>query len=194
MIPEVSLIGQYWNDKRFINSWLQVGKQFNHEDYDHVLFSYHGLPNRQVDKVYDNDLCEDKPCEIEVNPENAMCYKATCFGTTRLIANGLGIPKQKYTVGFQSRLDNKWLEPFSDKLVEKFAKDGIKKLLVFSPAFTADCLETTIEIGDEYSEIFKEHGGEQLDLVPSLNADDIWAESAYQMIKDRMPEIPELQS
>ncbi len=106
--------------------------------------------------------------------ENKYCYKATCFATSRMLAERLNIPEENYTVSFQSRLDNKWLEPFSDKVVEQKAKEGAKKLLVFSPAFTADCLETIIEIGDEYQEIFEEHGGEKVQLVESLNTHPDW--------------------
>jgi ferrochelatase len=86
----------------------------------------------------------------------------------------LGIPKEKYTVAFQSRLDKDWLEPFSDRIVEDCAQKGMKKLIVFSPAFVADCLETIIEIGDEYDEIFRKHGGEKLQLVQSLNDHPTW--------------------
>ena len=86
-------------------------------------------------------------------------------------------------MAFQSRLDKKWLTPFSDKVIEERAKDGCKKMLVFSPAFVADCLETTVEIGEEYVEIFEEHGGEHLDLVPSLNAEDDWADAVTHLIK-----------
>ncbi|NBP70594.1 MAG: ferrochelatase, partial [Cytophagia bacterium] len=113
-------------------------------------------------------------CEEEVDEDNKYCYKATCYATTRLLAEKLNIPKERYTVCFQSRLDKKWLEPFSDKVVEECAKKGMKKILVFSPAFTADCLETTIEIGEEYQEIFEEHGGEKVQLVESLNSHPLW--------------------
>jgi protoporphyrin/coproporphyrin ferrochelatase len=86
----------------------------------------------------------------------------------------LGIPENRYTVCFQSRLDKKWLTPFSDEVVEQCAKKGMKKILVFSPAFTADCLETIIEIGDEYQEIFQHNGGQKVQLVESLNAHPRW--------------------
>jgi ferrochelatase len=132
------------------------------------------LPERHVDKVYNSGLCADHDCENEITEENKYCYKATCYATTRLLAEALKIPKIKYTVCFQSRLDEKWLKPFSDKVVEECARKGMKKILVFSPAFTADCLETIIEIGDEYQEIFKAHGGEQVQLVESLNDHPLW--------------------
>jgi protoporphyrin/coproporphyrin ferrochelatase len=182
VIPEVRVISQYYDHALYINAFVDRGKQFNLSEYDHVLFSYHGLPERQVDKVYDNDLCANHNCEDEVDEENKFCYKATCYATTRLLAEQLNIPKEKYTVCFQSRLDKKWLEPFSDKIVEECAKKGMKKLLVFSPAFTADCLETTIEIGEEYQEIFEEHGGEKVQLVESLNSHPLWIQCLKELV------------
>ncbi len=174
VIPEVTFISQYYDHPTFIQSIVERGLKYDHQDFDHVLFSYHGLPERHVDKVYSNGLCADHDCENEITDENKFCYKATCFATTRLIAAALNIPKEKYTVCFQSRLDEKWLKPFSDKVVKECAQKGMKKILVFSPAFTADCLETIIEIGQEYQEIFKGHGGNHLQLVESLNDHPIW--------------------
>ena len=170
VIPEIKVISQFWNHQGYIDSVVARAKTFEIKDYDHILFSYHGLPERQVDKVYEQtDLCSDQPCETEVNAKNKFCYKATSYGTTRLIAEKLGLKETDYTVCFQSRLDKKWLTPFSDKLIEEWGKKGAKKLLVFSPAFVADCLETIIEIGDEYQEIFEQNGGEKVQLVPSSN-------------------------
>jgi ferrochelatase len=185
VIPELSIISQYWDHPGYIKAFIERGKQYDWKEYDHVLFSYHGLPERQVDKVYDEGLCQSKNCEHEITEENKFCYKATCYGTTRLLAEGLGIPEDGYTVCFQSRLDKNWLEPFSDKVVEQKAKDGAKKLLVFSPAFVADCLETTIEIGDEYQELFEEHGGEKVQLVESLNDHPLWIDALEDLVKQR---------
>ena len=170
VIPEIKIISQFYDNSGYIDSIVEQTKQFDLGSYDHILFSYHGLPERQVDKVYeDTDLCADQPCETELNAYNKFCYKATCYATTRLIAEKMGLQEKDYTVCFQSRLDKKWLTPFSDKVVEEWGQKGAKKLLVFSPAFVADCLETLIEIGDEYQEIFEEHGGEKVQLVPSSN-------------------------
>lgn len=180
VMPEMRFISQYYAHPLFIEAFAERGRQYNFNDYEHILFSYHGLPERQVDKVYNEGLCSDHDCEKEITEENKFCYKATCYATTRLLAEKLGIPEEKYTVCFQSRLDKKWLEPFSDKVVIECAKKGMKKILVFSPAFTADCLETIIEIGDEYQEIFHEHGGEKVQLVESLNDHPLW----IQCLKD----------
>jgi ferrochelatase len=186
VIPELKIISQYWDDKGYIDTVVDRALQFDIPSYDHILFSYHGLPVRQVDKVYEDRRCDNHSCESEINDENRWCYKATCYATTRLVAERLGLSEKDYTVCFQSRLDKKWLEPFSDKIVEAWGKKGAKRLLAFSPAFVADCLETTIEIGEEYQEIFEEHGGETVDLVPSLNDHPLWVASLERMIHERL--------
>ncbi|UII22022.1 ferrochelatase [Fulvivirga ligni] len=182
VIPEMKFISQYYEHPKFIDAIVDRASKYKLADYDHILFSYHGLPVRQVDKVYNTGVCEGHDCESTITEENQYCYKATCFATTRLIAEKLGISESDYTVCFQSRLDKNWLEPFSDKVVEEWGKKGAKKLLVFSPAFTADCLETVIEIGDEYQEIFEEHGGEKVQLVESLNDHPLWVECLKELV------------
>lgn len=187
VIPEIDFISQYHDNSGFIDAFVARAKQYEISSYEHIVFSFHGLPVRQVDKVYDGDssLCTDHDCEKEMTRENQYCYKATCFATARAIAEKLHLKESDYTVAFQSRLDNKWLEPFSDKVVEEKAKAGVKRMLMFSPAFVADCLETTIEIGEEYQEIFEAHGGEKIQLVESLNTHPLWVDTLSDMIKDR---------
>lgn len=187
VIPEVKIVSQFYDHEGYIDSVVARAQEFDWKSYDHVLFSYHGLPERQVDKVYEgSDLCADQSCESAVTDKNKFCYKAVSYETTRLIAAKLGMPEDKYTVCFQSRLDNKWLEPFSDKVVEDQAKSGAKKLLVFSPAFVADCLETLVEIGVEYQEIFEEHGGEKVQLVPSSNTHDRFVDCVEDLVRTRL--------
>jgi ferrochelatase len=187
VIPEVKMITQFWEDEGYLNSFTERGRQYNIAEYDHVIFSYHGLPVRQVDKVYiDGNPCTDHNCENEITEENKYCYKAQCYATTRALAEKLNIPPDKYTVGFQSRLDKNWLTPFTDKVVVEQAEKGAKKLLVFSPAFVADCLETVIEIGDEYQLLFKEHGGEKVQLVESLNDDDNWVTAVKNLVEKNL--------
>jgi ferrochelatase len=187
VIPEVKFVSQFWNHEGYINSIIERTKAFDVKNYDHILFSFHGLPERQVDKVYEGtDLCEDQPCELEVNDKNKFCYKATSYATARLIADKLGLKESDYTVCFQSRLDKKWLTPFSDKVVEEWGKKGAKNLLVFSPAFVADCLETIIEIGSEYQEIFEENGGEKVQLVPSSNDHPLFIDCLVDLIEKRL--------
>jgi ferrochelatase len=183
VIPEIKVISQFYDDEGYISCFVQNAKKYNMTEYDHVLFSYHGLPERQVDKVYDDGKpCSDHNCENEITEDNKFCYKATCYATTRALAEKLKIPNEKYTVCFQSRLDDKWLKPFADKTVIEQAKKGTKKLLVFSPAFVADCLETTIEIGHEYQQLFVQNGGEKVQLVESLNDSDMWVETVKNLI------------
>lgn len=186
VIPEISIVSQFYDHPAYIDSIVERAKAFNLPDYDHVLFSYHGLPERQVDKVYNEGLCSDHDCESEITEENKFCYKATSFATTRLLAEKLGLKESDYTVCFQSRLDEKWLKPFSDKVVEEQGKKGAKKLLAFSPAFVADCLETIIEIGDEYQEIFEENGGEKVQLVPSSNDHPRFVDCLEDLVRKRL--------
>ncbi len=187
VIPEIKIISQFWDNKGYIDSIVHNAEKFDLKSYDHILFSYHGLPERQVDKVYEGtDLCSDQPCETTINEYNKFCYKATAYATTRLVAERLNIKENEYTVCFQSRLDKKWLTPFSDKVVEEWGKKGAKKLLVFSPAFVADCLETIIEIGVEYQEIFEENGGEKVQLVPSSNDHPLFINGLTELIKERL--------
>ena len=128
-------------------------------------------------------MCADHNCEMEVTQDNKFCYKATTYETTKILAKKLNIPEDKYIVTYQSRLTNKWLSPFTDEVLESLPKDDKKNVLVFSPAFTADCLETIIEIGDEYKELFEKSGGENLDYVESLNYSDLWADAIIDIIK-----------
>ena len=123
-IPELRITGQFFDHAKYIQAFVERGKRYPSEDYDHVLFSFHGLPVRQVDKVYDDGSCDSHGCEYEVTDDNWLCYKATCFSTARSIASGLGIKDDGYTVAFQSRLDKNWLMPFSDKVVAERAKLG----------------------------------------------------------------------
>jgi len=183
IIPEIKIISQFYDNEGYLDTIVAQAKKYKLNDYDHVLFSYHGLPVRQVDKVYSNGrLCEEHNCETEITTENKYCYKATCYATTRLLAAKLNIPKEKYTVCFQSRLDKDWLEPFSDKVIIEQAKKGAKKLLVFSPALVAACLETTVEIGMEYQDLFVQYGGEKIQLVESLNDHPVWINTLKKMV------------
>jgi ferrochelatase len=185
VIPGVDMISQFWDHPAFINALVERGRQYDWQAYDHVLFSYHGLPERQVDKIYEDGRCRERNCEHEMSSENKFCYKATCFATTRLLAERLGIPEEKYTICFQSRLDKRWLEPFADKMVIEQASKGAKSLLVFSPSFVADCLETTIEIADEYQLLFEQHGGEKIQLVESLNDLPAWIDALEALLREK---------
>lgn len=183
VVPNIRFINQFYDNEKFIDAWVDKASKFNLNSYDKVIFSYHGIPNSHVDNVYPDSLCSDHNCESEVTDENKFCYKATTYETTKILASRLNLSFDKYQVTFQSRLTNKWLTPFTDEVLESLPKNGNKNVLVFSPAFTADCLETIIEIGDEYKELFLEAGGEKLDYVESLNYSDLWADAIIDIIK-----------
>lgn len=186
VIPEIIFINEFFDRPDYINAIVEISKKYKISDYDHILFSYHGLPNRQVEKSHsDRRPCINCQCEKEYKDDYRYCYKASCYQTTRLIVEKLGIAENKFTVCFQSRLDKDWLEPFSDEVLINLAKNGAKKILVFSPAFVADCLETIIEIGVEYQNIFTKYGGETVDLVESLNDHPLWVETLKNIVTNR---------
>ena len=185
VIPNFNFISQYYDHPAFIEAWIKTAQSYDMDEYDKILFSYHGLPKSQVNKVYQDMQCDGKNCEHEINDDNHYCYKATVYETSKLIADRLNIPRDKYEVSFQSRLTNNWLEPFSDDVLKSYPAKGIKKVLVFSPAFTADCLETIIEIGHEYKELFEESGGLKLDYVESLNFSDAWVQAIIEIVNSK---------
>lgn len=181
-IPDFRFVNQFYSHPGFISAFVKRAKAYNYQTYDHIIFSYHGLPLRQIDKVHVDIKCTDCTCHNEMPVHGNWCYRATCYETSRLLAKELKLSPDNYTVAFQSRLSKNWLEPFSDKIVEGKARQGLKKLLVFAPAFVADCLETKVEIGVEYKELFEEHGGEQLTMVESLNDMDEWVATIKDLV------------
>ena len=183
VVPKIKFINQFYDNDKFIDAWIDKASKFKIDTYDKIIFSYHGIPNSHVDNVYPDSMCVNHNCEMEITEDNKFCYKATTYETTKILAKKLNIPEDKYIVSYQSRLTNKWLSPFTDEVLESLPKDDKKNVLVFSPAFTADCLETIIEIGDEYKELFEESGGQNLDYVESLNYSDLWADAIIDIIK-----------
>lgn len=186
VIPEISTVVDFYDHAAYIDAIIERTKEFDIKSYDRILFSYHGLPDQHVDKVYDDGLCSEQPCETEMNDINRFCYKAQCYATTRLIADRLGLKEEEYTVAFQSRLDKNWLTPFSDKVIEKWGNEGAKRVLAFSPAFVADCLETLVEIGVEYDEDFRKLGGEKVQLVPSTNDHPRFIDCLEDLVRERI--------
>jgi ferrochelatase len=177
-IPEIKLVNSYPTWPAMISLFLENARRFDLGSYDQVIFSYHGLPQRQLIKADRNQHClKSANCCHELGAHNQFCYSAQCYATSAALAKGLGLSTEKYTTSFQSRLGSApWTQPYTVQVIEKLAKEsGAKRLLVFCPAFTADCLETTIEIGAEYRDEFLHWGGTQLDLVPSLNDSPAWA-------------------
>lgn len=184
-IPDLKFIHHFYDNDLFIEAFAAQGRKYNFDDYDHILFSYHGLPARHLKNgdVTGKHCLQNKDCCATITEINQHCYRAQCFATTQLIAEKLGLPKEKFTVTFQSRLGKEvWLEPYTVEVIPQLAKAGKKKLLVFSPAFVADCLETLYEIREEYLELFEEHGGESITLVESLNSEDKWVEAVCELV------------
>lgn len=177
VIPAINFMNSYHNLPEMIDIFAENGRKYGVENYDHVIFSFHGLPQRQLLKADDTKqhCLKEGDCCQTITDKNFFCYSAQCFDTARLIAENLGLTKDQYTVSFQSRLGKEpWIEPFTSQTIHGLAKEGKKRLLVFCPAFVADCLETLYEIAVEYQEEFVEAGGEKVQLVESLNDDPRW--------------------
>lgn len=184
IIPTVKMVSQFFEHPLFIKAFADIGKKYlNQAPYDHVLFSYHGLPERQILKAACNGYCRLGDCCNSYHSQNQYCYRAQCFATTRLLAEELGISADRYTLCFQSRLGkDPWVKPYTDEVIGELVKKGVKSVLVFSPAFVADCLETTVEIGIEYRHQFVSLGGERWQLVESLNISPAWVECLKQIV------------
>ena len=185
VIPTVKFVAQFFDDQLFIKAFAEIGRKYmSAKNYDHFIFSYHGLPERQILKSAVDGYCRlnDKCCSV-VHAKNRYCYRAQCFQTTRLLVDALGIKKENYTVCFQSRLGKTpWIKPYTDEIIPELVRRGVQHVLAFSPSFVADCLETTIEIGVEYKKLFQKHGGTTWDLVESLNVSPIWIDCLKEMV------------
>lgn len=189
VIPEISFINRFFEDDGFINAFAEIGRKYlDKENYDHILFSYHGLPERQIYKSSVNGYCQlsDKCCGTYGEP-NKNCYRAQCYQTSRLLAKKLNLKEDDYTVVFQSRLGKTpWIKPYADEYIKLLPAKGKKKVLAFSPSFVTDCLETTVEVGDEFKELFLEAGGEHWQLVESLNANKLWVEFLDDLVRKNL--------
>ncbi len=175
--------GQFYNHPKFIKAFADQAQKYKVNEFDYVVFSYHGLPNRQVEKCHPGITVESCDCSGSIPDYGSHCYRATCFATSRLIAKELGLQKSDYSIGFQSRLSKNWLSPFTDDVLLEKLKEGKKNILVFAPSFVTDCLETITEISEDYRDIFIKNGGENLQLVESLNANNAWVETLTDIIQ-----------
>lgn len=184
VVPTVKLISQFCTYPPFIKAFAGIGRSYMAKDnYDYFLFSYHGLPERQILKASCGDNCRLGDCCQAYHAKNQYCYRAQCFETTRLLVKELGIKEGQYKVSFQSRLGkDPWIKPYTDEVIKELAAKQIKKVLVFSPSFVADCLETTVEIGQEYKKMFMDLGGTSWDMVESLNVSPAWIECLKDMV------------
>lgn len=185
----VETMGAFYDAPGFIDALATVTREtLAAHSPDFVLFSYHGLPERQVRKAEsDTSLCDmQAPCPA-VGPGNRYCYRAQCFATTRRVIERLGLDAERTGVSFQSRLGRTpWTRPYTDFELPELAKRGIKRLAIACPAFVSDCLETLEEIGIRAREQWLELGGEELFLVPGLNDHPVWMEAVTDMVRQRM--------
>jgi len=184
VIPAVHFLDSFYDYEPMVAIFVENSQKYKPESYDHILFSFHGLPQRQLKKADSGNHClQSEICCQTISPQNRFCYSAQCHATAKALANKLGLKADQYTVSFQSRLGKEvWAQPYTSSIIKARAELGDKKLLVFCPAFVSDCLETTIEIACEYREDFLKMGGKKLDLVESLNDNPKWIAALRDLI------------
>jgi ferrochelatase len=186
-VPEVVSLPDFFDHPGFIRAVAAGAREVLVRDTpDHVLFSYHGLPERQIrrsDASEGHCLADDECCEAIV-PANRGCYRAQAFATSRAVARELSLEPANWSVAFQSRLGRTpWILPHTDKELPRLAASGVKRLAVLCPSFTSDCLETVEEIGLRGREQWRELGGEAFSLIPCVNAQADWVESVAEMVR-----------
>jgi len=193
--PYISVIPPFYDHPAFLAAFAEVARaKLAALAPDHVLFSFHGLPERHVLASADPNVClASVDCCERLVDGNRNCYRAQCFATARGLAALLELGdahglEQRWSIAFQSRLGRTpWIKPYTDEVIPALAKQGARKLAVFSPAFVADCLETLEELGIRARQDFLDAGGETLELIPSLNAHPSWVAGVEQLIREALP-------
>jgi ferrochelatase len=182
-----------FEDPDYITALVGSAQEFLKQNYDHLLFSFHGLPERHLrksDPTGRHCLAAENCCTT-ASPAHATCYRAQCFKTVAAFVKQAGVPEGKYSIAFQSRLGrDPWLKPYTDYELRRLAQSGVRKLLVMCPAFVSDCLETLEEIGLRGRAAFLEAGGTQSTLIPCLNEHPLWLEALENMV-GRFLRVPE---
>jgi len=188
-VPAIDSFESFYDAPAFINGFRDIARPLlDAFAPDHVLFSYHGLPERQVKKsdTTGTHCLASTSCCDSICPANRFCYRAHCVATTQALCQALALPDGKHSYSFQSRLGRTpWIKPYTDRVLPELAQKGIKRLAVFSPAFVADCLETVEEIGIRARDQWKSLGGEELLLIPSLNDHPTWVKGVAAMVVER---------
>ena len=164
-----------------------ISRHLENKNFEHLLFSYHGVPERHIRKsdVTKSHCKIDRSCCITPSKAHEFCYKHQCLEVTRLVAEKLELDEGMYSTSFQSRLGfDPWLQPYTDRTIERLGKQGIKNMAIVTPAFVSDCLETLEEIAMEGQEIFHEMGGKDFTTVPCLNDDDEFVALLSNWIKE----------
>ncbi len=187
--PRMTVIKDMFSEPAFIRAWTQLIDKHLRQDkpnrrVDHVIFSYHGLPEKNILKADNSDNCNFGNCCNEITGRNRYCYRAQCMETTRSIAGAMGWDEDFYSVAFQSRFGrDPWIKPYLDEYLEILAAKQVRRVAVLTPSFISDCLETTFEIGIEYRELFKEKGGGDLVLIPNLNNEEFWFSAVAEIVE-----------
>jgi ferrochelatase len=164
-----------------------IGEKLEGLDYEHLLFSYHGVPERHIRKsdITKSHCKIDGSCCETPSPAHQFCYRHQCLETTKLVTEMLQLKKGTFSTSFQSRLGfDPWLKPYTDRTIENFALNGMKKMVIVSPAFVSDCLETLEELAMEGKEIFEENGGEEFTVIPCLNDREDWVKTLSRWIDE----------
>jgi protoporphyrin/coproporphyrin ferrochelatase len=190
---KLSVVPPFFDHPNYLDALAESIRPHLSMPYDHLLFSYHGIPERHVRKTDPTQShCLTMGCCERPNPEaHAVCYTHQTKVTTMRIAAALGLDKNKYSQSFQSRLGRKWLTPYTDVRLKQMPSEGIKNLLVVCPAFVSDCLETLEEIAEEGRDIFLEHGGETFQMIPCLNTSPRWIDTVLRLV-DETAQVPEV--
>lgn len=180
IIPSIKIIRDFFHHPAYIKAQAELIKPYIHEEA-HLLFSYHGIPERQITKNDCKSVCKDT-CPV-LAQSNQGCYKAQCHQSSRLLAKELQLSEQQYSTAFQSRLGRTpWIKPYTDEVLNQLASQGVKKLVVVCPSFVADCLETLEEIGIRARQQWSMLGGTELIVVPCLNDHPLWVQAISKII------------
>jgi ferrochelatase len=188
----LSVLPPFYDQPEYLDALADSATPYLEQGFDHLLLSFHGLPERHLHKLDRSGHClQGADCCRSASPEVlATCYRAQCLRSAEALAARLGLGPEQWSLSFQSRLGRaKWIEPYTEARLEELAKQGVKKLLVMCPAFVADCIETLEEIGDRGREQFQQTGGETLQLVPCLNDHPSWV-AALKALSERAPALP----
>lgn len=177
----ITWVKPFYRSPLFLDAFArEARKTMETFPFDRVLFSFHGLPRRQLSKL--SEVCRFGACCDAIRPENEHCYRAQAFHTARAIAKKLNLKTSQFEVAFQSRLNARWITPFTDVRFQELPGEGVRHLLVICPSFVADCLETLEEVQIRGANLFTDHGGKSLRLVPSLNTNADWVRAVCEMV------------
>lgn len=184
---KLTFVKPFYDDRDYLGALSESIRPYLQQPYDHVLFSFHGIPKRHILKsdVTGHHCLQTADCCQTPSPAHAHCYRHQCLATARLVAEKLQIPAGKWSHSFQSRLGREeWLKPYTDFRLVEFPGEGIKNLLVVCPAFVSDCLETLEEIAERGKHSFLEAGGESFVAIPCLNIQPQWVTAIRSWIEE----------